>query len=257
MREAHRARITIDGMSCSYTHTGAGKPLIFLHGWAQSLETWNGLIGDFAEYAVYAPDMPGFGESDAPSRAWAIANYADWVHEFIEKLGLEGIVVIGHSFGARVAVEYAKQYPLQKLVIIATGGSPRHSWFRALNKLLVTIFRPFTPTLLYRVHAHMLTPRGYAQSNVIERSRALAMLAIYDTTHVPNEALFLDIRCPTLLIYGDRDWIAPLRAGKVAHASIQESKLVVLNGAGHFPHITHARQTTRSISQFLEGTINQ
>src|ERR1700690_4461332 len=169
--------VVVNGLSCSYLHAGNGKPLIFLHGWAQSSTTWKGVLSSLQnEYSVYAIDLPGFGQSETPPHAWTVEEYADFVHAFILALSLDHIALLGHSFGARIAASYASRFPVRKLILYATGGAARHSLFRGLNILLVRLLRPFAPNVLYRAHALLLTPSGYANTPKIETAQSKVML---------------------------------------------------------------------------------
>jgi len=91
-------RIVIDGLNISYyrsensDNTPADKHIVLLHGWTPNgISGWAAVINGLETkgYAVLAPDMPGFGQSDEPDSIWRAQEYAQWLREFVEKLSIE------------------------------------------------------------------------------------------------------------------------------------------------------------------------
>ena len=112
----------INDIKINYQQFGTGKDLVFLHGWGQNIEMMKPIGDHFSEkYRITILDFPGFGESEEPKEAWSIDDYVDVVKELMKKLGIKKPIVIGHSFGGRVAIKYVANNESSKLILF---GSP-------------------------------------------------------------------------------------------------------------------------------------
>mgnify|MGYP002512615904 CR=1 FL=1 len=112
-------KIFIKDININYEVSGVGAPLIFLHGWGLDLHTFDNLAKELSEdYSVYQIDLPGFGESDI-SNPYTIEEYANYINEFCLSLAIINPIIVGHSFGGRVAMMYASRYDVDKLIFFA------------------------------------------------------------------------------------------------------------------------------------------
>ena len=115
-------KILIKDININYEVSGVGPPLIFLHGWGCNLNTFNNLTKQINEdFTVYQIDFPGFGLSEI-NGAYTIEEYANIIYEFCLSLAIVNPIVVGHSFGGRVAIKYASTYQVHKLVLVSTPG---------------------------------------------------------------------------------------------------------------------------------------
>ncbi len=91
---------------------GIGRPIVLLHGLASTCRIWDLVAPILAhDFAVFALDHRGHGESDKPDHGYEFASIADDLHAFIGRLDVESPVIVGHSWGGNVAVQYAATYP--------------------------------------------------------------------------------------------------------------------------------------------------
>ena len=91
-----------------YVREGDGSPLVLLHGWPQTWYEWRHVIPELArEHTVIAPDLPGLGTSNAPTRSYEKADIADDIHALVRELGFESVSIVGHDIGGMVAYAYA------------------------------------------------------------------------------------------------------------------------------------------------------
>ncbi len=104
---------TRDGVTLRYIDTGAGEPpLLFIHGWTCNRTNWRDQMPYLAKkHRVVAVDLRGHGESDKPDQDYTIEGFVDDVAWFIDKIGLEHPVVIGHSMGGVIALNLARKHP--------------------------------------------------------------------------------------------------------------------------------------------------
>ena len=103
---------TVNGIKMHYLIAGKGSPIVLLHGYAETSHMWRPLIAKLAAtHTVIAPDLRGFGDSDAPADGYTKAAMAQDVHALLQTLKIDHIRLVGHDIGLMVAYAYAAQYP--------------------------------------------------------------------------------------------------------------------------------------------------
>ncbi|TIQ37054.1 MAG: alpha/beta hydrolase [Mesorhizobium sp.] len=148
--------VEVDGVRLHLIEQGQGMPLLLLHGNGSSVEdfTTSGIFDKASEnYRVLAFDRPGFGRSSRPiGRVWSAAAQADLINAAAAKLGIEPCIVLGHSWGAAVALEIARRHPgsVAGIVLVSGYHYPRPRFALALSALpvLPLIGTAFRYTLL-------------------------------------------------------------------------------------------------------------
>lgn len=249
--EKHRTRI--NGLDCSYFFGGTGKPLVLLHGWGQSANMWNDILPLLSEtYTCYALDLPGFGESSVPHDVWNVETYADFVHDFIEQLGLQSVTLVGHSFGGRVAYVYASKYPLDRLVLYSASDISRPTLFRTAARVFSTLLGAVAPTMLWNLHTRWFKPANYINPMLLSAQECGRMLDIYGATHAALIHPTPPVPCTTTLIYGVRDWIVPRKSAEHFKKVIPKASLVLVPRVGHFAHI---QNPPAFIAALTDGTV--
>lgn len=102
------------------------RDIIILHGWNLSGSRFRALADIFRAggYRVFTPDLPGFGEEPMPKRPWHVVDYAEFMKRYVDKNKIYKPIIIGHSFGGRVALKYSELYPdgLSDLILTGTPG---------------------------------------------------------------------------------------------------------------------------------------
>lgn len=228
---------------------GGEGPVVFLHG-AGGHTGWMAFLDELAgRFAVFAPEHPGFGQSDDPPWLDEIADLAYFHLDLLQALGLERVHLIGTSLGGWVAAEMAVRstvrlasLTLVGAVGITTGGST------ANGETIADTFRMKDDENLRRYYAD---PERAARRSadlaraladpaimaVVAKNRAtVTRLAYRPRFHNPGLAKWLHrIDVPTLLIWGESDRIVLPVFGEAYRALIPDSRLVVLQGAGHAP----------------------
>ena len=112
----------IKNININYTQYGKGKDVVLLHGWGQNIQMMDPIGKNLCDnFRITILDFPGFGSSDIPEFAYTISDYTNILHEFLESLMIDNPILIGHSFGGRIAISYASIYQVEKLVLF---GSP-------------------------------------------------------------------------------------------------------------------------------------
>ena len=115
-------KVKINEVNVNYIQYGEGKDILLLHGWGQNIEMMKPIGDNLSNKCrITIIDFPGFGQSDEPSVAWTIDDYSNMLEVFVKKVGIKKPIIMGHSFGGRVAIRYSSHNPIEKLVLF---GSP-------------------------------------------------------------------------------------------------------------------------------------
>lgn len=230
-----------------FSDIGKDKTLVLLHGWGQCIEMMMPIGNKFLkEYNVLAIDLPGFGKSGEPKYSWSVYEYAKCVKKIIDALELDNIIIIGHSFGGRIGLIYSSIYDVNKLVCL---GSP---YCKELNKLpLKTKIYKFLKkyTLLKWIANIMKKHIGstdYKNATNIMRGVLVKSINIEMTDDVKK------IKAPTLLIWGSLDTAVPLKRAYELEKLIENSKLVVYEGATHYAYLERINEVYKEIDKFIK-----
>ena len=116
--------INIDDLNVYYEKSGTkGRKVLLLHGWGQNTSMM-AYIGEHLKkkFIVYNIDFPGFGQSDEPKKPWGVNEYKELIRNFCIKKKIDNPIIIGHSFGCRVALKYAHDYDVYKMVLTGAAG---------------------------------------------------------------------------------------------------------------------------------------
>lgn len=220
----------------------SGPALVVLHGWGQSLESMR-LLGDLLSrfYRVHLVDLPGFGQSEPPQKDWDTAQYAERIKEYIDDENLGSVILIGHSFGGRVGIRLAARYgeKVGRLILINSGGlRPQLEGERKKKAQRIKLIRAVVKTIDKlsgsTLFQDWFVPR-YASTDYKNAGSMRNILVKAVNEDVSQDAA--SIKCPTFLLWGERDSETPVDIAFRLKQLIPDSHLVVLPGKDHFPFI--------------------
>lgn len=229
--------------------------LIWLHGWGVDHSTLMLLATQFLQYDNYLIDFAGFGQSEFDNSIHDLSDYTKTVYDFIKKLDSKITIVIGHSFGGRVAIKLASEYKdcLDGIILLAGAGLKyrRNIWF-GMYATFVEKFAPIIKKIFPFIAKIKIGSSDY-------RNLSREMKDVFNK--VIKEDLSDDAKkikgVPTLLIYGEKDTAAPSYFGEEYHEYIDGSQLDIISGADHFSILfDHNKQTQYFINKFLKEKIN-
>jgi len=236
----------IKGLDINYIQYGSedGKDIVLLHGWGQNIEMMKPLGDKLPNYHITIIDFPGFGESDEPSNSLTIYDYVDILEEFLEDINIYDPVVMGHSFGGRVAIVYASRNTVEKLVLF---GSPciRHERKSVKEKVLKTIKKLPGMDLIGEYAKKYIGSDDYRNASPVMRETLV---------NVINEDLSgcaKKIECPTLLIWGTNDTAAPIEEARELESILVDGGLVELPGLSHYAYLEALPQVINILNNFL------
>lgn len=232
----------------------AKKTLIFLHGWGVDSQTWLTLLNQLKNklYALYFIDLPGFGQSQTPQKDFYLDDYVNVVENFVKKLDRKNIVLIGHSFGGRIAIKLAAESPdfLQKIVLVDSAGIYHHSQIKTLKLLIASIIRPlfqFSFMQSFRRKIYQIT--GSEEYLTIPAlSKTFSHIVSEDlTSYLPQ------IKLSTLIIWGDKDSneASTLNDAQLMKKNIPNSKLEILKDAGHFSFFDQPKEFVKALTEYI------
>jgi len=244
------------------------KTLVILHGWQSSKEKWQGVKENLEKEGirVIVPDIPGFKPETALQKTWNLDDYLCWFKDFLAKeKGLwpdiaEGFFLLGHSFGARISLKFAKSNPeeLKGLILVSAAGlKKRPTFFEKIFQWLVKMAKvlkieelpffsqgvaEFLKKIFYRF---ILRKTDYFRASGFLKETIKNIL---------NEDLTLllgEISSPTLILWGEKDRITPPEDAFLIKEKTKNSKLEILKGVGHAPHLEKPQVLAQKIKEFL------
>lgn len=274
--------VTIHGHEVGFRRAGPSdaQSILLIHGLAGSSKTWDGVIEELAvDYDVIAPDLLGHGESAKPRGDYSLGAFASGLRDFLAVLDVRSASIVGHSFGGGVAMQLAYQHPhlIDRLVLVGSGGLGREVsiLLRLLTlpgaEYLMPIGFPTPVVGSANEFGRFLGRRNIRSARLAEMWRAYASLAGAENrqafvktmrgviepggqTFSAADRLYLAARVPTMIVWGDQDGVIPVEHAYEAHRTIESSRLEILPGIGHFPHVEAPEQFTASLLDFMSTT---
>ena len=277
-------RVDVDGFGVTYRDAGPvkGPPLLLLHGFPTSSHMFRNLIPKLSDrYRVVAPDLPGFGQSDLPSReqfTYTFANLARVMARFTEVVKLERFAMYVFDYGSPTGLRMAVDHPERVTAIITQNGNayveglsdgwnPIRAYWRepsqANRNALRTLLTPETTYWQYTAgvkDTSLVSPDGYNLDNYY-MTRAGAhevqldlFLDYANNVHMYPEfqAYFRKYQPPLLAVWGNADPFF-LPAGAEAFKRDIKNARVTFVDTGHFALETHCDEIARAMRDFLSG----
>lgn len=264
--ESHE--INIPGFALHYLDSGgAGAPLLLVHGFGGDKDNWTRLarhLGD--DIRVIAPDLPGYGQSDAPADAdYGLDRQVERLRMLIERLGLTHVHLGGNSMGGNIAARFAARYPNQvgSLWLIANSGvvsAPQSELRRQIaqgqRNPLVAANRAEYRELLGWVMAQppslpdalvdVLADRAIAASSLRQRQ----FTQLYDAQIDALEIVLAGLPVPTHITWGAQDRVLHVGAVEVLRGVLPQASYTVQDGIGHLPMIEAPEATAHDYLRF-------
>lgn len=229
--------LNLNGHRSHYLKAGSGPAVVLIHGGASDSRDWVETMASLAHrFAFYAPDLPGFGQTDRKYSGYYLSEFSDFVLGFIDELQLEMPALVGHSFGGRVCLDTAlkRQEQISRLLIADSSGLGKMS---LLGSSLFTFF--------WALRKVMFRPQPFPRFLAKEKD---------DYTSIHDEVL-RGLKTPTLIVWKRHDPYMPLKIARRAERLIPGAKLVVLPGYGHAPNKQDREHFNKILVDFLDGII--
>jgi pimeloyl-ACP methyl ester carboxylesterase len=260
MNNISSRKINVNGLDVRYYTAGQGDPLMVIHGGGGDARTWLNNIEVLSEkYTVYAPDLPGYGASQPLNGSYYIPELAKFIDGFSDDLGLDRFYLMGHSLGGGIALNYALEFPhkIKKLVLVSSLclGKEIALWVRllsipALLRSIGSITMAVLKTIKWLVQTFM------EQVEFIMPLSPASVIIGGSITTLKEQTLVLanrlsEILMPTLLVWGAKDPIVPVRHAYAAAQVIPDCQLKVFMNCGHNVHRDEIREFSHTLAGFL------
>jgi pimeloyl-ACP methyl ester carboxylesterase len=249
-----------------YTDTGTGHPVVLLHATLHDSHDFDEIIPTLQEsYRVIAIDWPSHGKSDKSNTPPTAPLFADVLEDMVKELDLPPATFIGNSVGGFAAARLAITNPdkVASLILVNAGGfipwtTTSRTFTRALGNKLIN--RALMPTLVTRY----MSPTTDLDKRITQEVRARAKTrqgaqtaaSIWKSFPTPDHDLrprAANLTAPTLLIWGKKDPIIPLKAGEETKKQLTQATLKTLN-TGHIPFATTPKDFLALAKPFITST---
>lgn len=236
--------ISIREKNINYIQYGSGEDIVLLHGWGQNIEMMKPLGDCFPNKKITILDFPGFGDSSNLDHAYTIYDYVEILEEFLEKLNIKKPIIMGHSFGGRVAIIYASRNDVEKLVLF---GAPCIRNYKKSKKeeLLKKIKKLPGMDKIGEYAKKYIGSTDYRNATPIMRE-TLVNVVNEDLTEYAKK-----ITCPTLLIWGTLDDQAPIEDAKELESLLKDGALITLEGYTHYAYLEALPQVNNILHNFI------
>ena len=186
-----------------------------------------------------------------------VEDYSKIVLEFINKLKLDNVVLIGHSFGGRVIIKLvgALKFIPKKIILIDSAGiRPKRSLKYYIKVYSYKFARNMLKIILGKKKSYKIIEKYRSKVGSQDyKNASLTMREVFKNTVNEDLKKYLSsISAPTLLVWGENDTDTPLSDGKIMEKMIKDSGLVILKGAGHYSYLDNYNQFIRVLYKFLE-----
>lgn len=263
---------SIKGMNVHFRDEGVATdsvPLVLLHGTSSSLFTWDACVKEWSkDHRVIRMDLPGFALTGPdPGHNYSIEGYVAFLHEFLRKRGVSACYLAGNSLGGQIAYAYAAYYPgeVRKLILLDPAGYPisNAKGSLAFNLARIPILKHLltviTPTSVVKKSLEDV----YGDKKLVNDS----LVAIYEdmtlregnrkallkrfSYTVPDSNLVKKVGVPTLLIWGDQDFLIPLENAYKFQRDLSMDTLVIMKGVGHVPMEESPAKVIAAVNWFI------
>ncbi len=210
---------------------GNGQPVLFLHGYLSCKESFYYQTQSLSRrFRTVAVDLPGFGKTPEPSYGYALDDYVDFARAVIKERCGGRACIVAHSFGGRIAIKLAAEYPECVRCMILTGCAgmkPRRNLKYRVKKGTYSFLKRVMPSRV-DVWREKFSSSDY---------RALSPVMKESFVKITNEHLegcLGKISAPVLFVFGEKDTETPLYMARRLYAGVKGSGLVIMKGCGHF-----------------------
>ncbi|TXE18891.1 alpha/beta hydrolase [Psychroserpens burtonensis] len=249
---AHRLRKEKD---YSYIEVGEGKPMIILHGLMGGLSNFDAVTDYFSEkgYKVIIPELPIYGMSLLKTNVKSFANY---LHDFIEFLELEEVILLGNSLGGHIGLYHTKLYPKKVKALIITGSSglyesamgggyTKRGDYEVIKKKAQDVF--YDP----KVATKAIVDEVFETVN--DRNKLIKTVAIAKSAIRHNMSKDLpNMKLPVCIVWGKNDTVTPPEVGTEFNELLPNSELFWIDKCGHAAMMEHPQEFNRILNDWLE-----
>lgn len=260
-----------NGVKLSYAEQGepSGIPVLLLHGVSDSWRSFEPVLPHLpASLHAFALSQRGHGDSGRPAAGFAPHEFAADVAAFMDSVGVGSAVIVGHSMGTGVAQRFALDHPGRALGLVLAGsffagwrGSP--SAVELWDSVVSTLTDPIDPAFVREFQESTLArpvPPAFLDTVVRESLKVPARVwrAVFENfLKADFSTQLVEIKVPTLIVWGDRDAICPRGEQEALAAAITGARLVVYSDTGHALHWEEPERFAADLVAFAERVVGR
>jgi pimeloyl-ACP methyl ester carboxylesterase len=239
---------TIDNIKVHYSlkERETSETVVLLHGWGQNIEMMTPLVkGIDKSKQVLIIDLPGFGKSEEPKKPYTVYDYVEVLKKLFAELEIVNPILIGHSFGGKIALLYASLYETKKLVVF---GSPYDVHIKEVStklKILRTLKKMPVLNLLEPIAKKMIGSSDYRKASSMMRQ------ILTSTVNLSIKDELNKITCPTLIIWGENDEAVPIEYAYELEKIIKDGAVIKLQGT-HYAYLENLTQVQNILKTFTK-----
>jgi pimeloyl-ACP methyl ester carboxylesterase len=225
------------------------KTIVFLHGWGQNYYSFENVVSKLeTKYQIIGLDFLGFGNSDEPNRPLTVDDYTSHLEKLLEELDVKNPILIGHSFGARVAILYASKNEVDKLFLVNAAGIRSKSLklrFKIIKyKLAKRIYKIFRKNKLKELIKNSGSTDYQQASNVMKRTLSLVV-----SRDLKRE--MKSINTKTYLLWGILDDVTPYKDVRKIENIIENSENIPFYNSGHFTYLEEETKFVNTLKRLI------
>ena len=238
-------QIKVQGLNVNYIQYGKGKDILLLHGWGQNIEMMKPLGDAFCDkFRITILDFPGFGQSEEPKESWTIDKYSLMLEDLVKQLGIKKPIVMGHSFGGRVAIRFSARNNIEKLVLF---GSPCIRSKEDLSFKVKVLKKLKTLPGMDKIGEYM---KKYIGSRDYKAPSPIMRQTLVEVVNEDLSKYAREIEEPTLLIWGEQDDEAPVNDARELEKIMMDAALIILPGT-HYAYLENLARVITILNNFI------
>ena len=248
------SEVIIKNIKSHYIVKGTGKQcVVLMHGWGQNVEMMQH-IQDYLKdhFTVYNIDFPGFGLSEDPDYSYSTTDYTQWFKEFLMNFNIVNPILIGHSFGCRIAIRYASENCVYKMILTGAAGLRNK---RGLNYYFkVYSYKAMKQAFklpIIKNYRHKFEKKS--GSSDYQNAQGVMKSTFVNVVNENVLPLLEKVSCEVLLVFGEVDDDTPVWMGKIMEEKMQNATLVVFEKQGHFAYYYQKDRFNAVLDAFLKG----
>lgn len=263
---------TASGVTIHYETMGAGRPLVFVHGWSMSARVWLYQTEALASsYRVVTVDLRGHGESSPTASGFTLEDFATDMIELFTRLDLHNAALIGWSMGAQVALQAFTRLRGRLAALVLVGGTPV---FNAAEDYPYGLPPVETRGMAVRLRRNYTKTMGdffngmFAEGELSHEDYQRIIREIVVGVRLPEPEVALgaldtlassdlrsmlpEVNVPVLLVHGSRDTVSLPDASRYMAQHLPDASLQIMEGVGHAPLLSRSREFNALLGLFLE-----
>ena len=247
----------------SFSQKGEGIPLVFLHGFCADSSIWDDFITQFPGRNILRIDLPGFGLSEQ-IEDYSIARYAEVIHAVLENLNIKSSILIGHSMGGYVGLEYAKKYSdrLRGLCLFHSHPYADSEEKKKARKKSIRFIQNNGPIYYVKQLIPVLFTPNYNSGNHLELAKLVFKASKYTAENIiaglevmhDNTEVLANLDFPALFIIGKEDTVVPDYLNDTAQPNI--ASIHLLKNVAHMGMLENPKKCARIIKDFVDFVLS-